>query len=88
VYRVNAQLKAASENKAIGSDDKTKAQQLRSALHGAVEYAPIWVRLLSAVGGLPTKGRVRPNSTARPPISHPGNRRSAEPSGGAVAFCY
>jgi PiT family inorganic phosphate transporter len=48
VYRVNSELKVASESRAIGSDDKAKAQQLRSALHGSVEYAPFWVRLLSA----------------------------------------
>ena len=48
VYRVNAELKAAAENRGISADDKAKANQLRSAIHGIVEYAPDWVRLLSA----------------------------------------
>ena len=54
VYRVNSELKVASENKAIGSDDKKKAQQLRGALHGSVEYAPIWVRLSATCLGIGT----------------------------------
>jgi PiT family inorganic phosphate transporter len=48
IYRVNAELKAATENREINAADKAKAMQLRSAIHGMVEYAPDWVRLLSA----------------------------------------
>jgi PiT family inorganic phosphate transporter len=48
VSRVNSELKVAGENKAIAPDDRAKAQRLRGALHSSVEYAPIWVRLLSA----------------------------------------
>ncbi|WP_428535457.1 inorganic phosphate transporter [Rhodopila sp.] len=49
VYHVNAQLKTASESKAASAADKKLAKQLHDTLHGAVEYAPIWVRMLSAV---------------------------------------
>jgi PiT family inorganic phosphate transporter len=48
VYRVMAELKVASENKSIAADEKVAAGKLRGALHGSVEYAPMWVRLLSA----------------------------------------
>lgn len=49
VYHVNAELKTVSENKAANADDKTTAKKLHDTLHGAVEYAPIWVRMLSAL---------------------------------------
>ena len=49
VYHVNAQLKAASECKVASAADRRLAKKLHDTLHGAVEYAPIWVRVLSAV---------------------------------------
>jgi PiT family inorganic phosphate transporter len=49
VYHVNAELKTVSEAKAAGADDKAVAKRLHDTLHGAVEYAPIWVRMLSAL---------------------------------------
>jgi PiT family inorganic phosphate transporter len=49
VYHVNAALKTVSENKAAPAWDKATAKKLHDTLHGAVEYAPIWVRMLSAV---------------------------------------
>ncbi len=48
VYRMTAELSAAAENAGIAAADRTQARQLRARLHGAVEYAPLWVRLLSA----------------------------------------
>jgi inorganic phosphate transporter, PiT family len=49
VYQVVSQLKHAGETKGIPADDKKQAQSLGKALGSAVEYAPLWVRLLSAV---------------------------------------
>ena len=49
VYHVNAELKVVEESKAASADDKALAKRLHDTLHGAVEYAPIWVRMLSAV---------------------------------------
>jgi PiT family inorganic phosphate transporter len=49
VYRVISQLKHAEEAKGIGSDEKKQAQSLAKQLGGYVEYAPWWVRCLSAV---------------------------------------
>ncbi len=49
VYHVNAELKTVSENKAASSAEKATATTLHDTLHGAVEYAPIWVRMLSAI---------------------------------------
>jgi PiT family inorganic phosphate transporter len=49
VYHMNAELKAVSESKAAPAEDKSTAKRLHDTLHGAVEYAPIWVRMLSAV---------------------------------------
>ena len=49
VYHVNAELRTVSEAKAASPDEKAQAKRLHDALHGAVEYAPMWVRLLSAV---------------------------------------
>jgi PiT family inorganic phosphate transporter len=48
IYHVNAELKAVSENKVATAQDKATAKQLHETLHDAVEYAPTWVRLLSA----------------------------------------
>ena len=49
VYHVNAELRAVSENKAASAEEKAAAKSLHAKLHSAVEYAPIWVRMLSAV---------------------------------------
>ncbi len=49
VYHVNAELKAVSENKVATADQKASARKLHDTLRGAVEYAPIWVRMLSAI---------------------------------------
>ncbi|WP_428488272.1 inorganic phosphate transporter [Rhodopila sp.] len=49
VYHVNAELKTVSESKAASASEKATAKRLHDTLHGAVEYAPIWVRMLSAV---------------------------------------
>lgn len=49
VYHVNAELKTVSESKAASAAEKAAAKKLRSTLHDAVEFAPIWVRMLSAV---------------------------------------
>jgi PiT family inorganic phosphate transporter len=49
VYQVISQLKHAEEAKGIDKEDKKKAQELAKQLGKTVEYAPIWVRLLSAL---------------------------------------
>jgi PiT family inorganic phosphate transporter len=49
IYHVNAELRTASENKNTTAEDKKAATRLRGTLHDAVEYAPVWVRLLSAI---------------------------------------
>jgi inorganic phosphate transporter, PiT family len=49
VYQVISELKHAEELKGIGAEDKKKAQQLAKQLGQAVEYAPLWVRVLSAI---------------------------------------
>jgi len=49
VYRIIAQLKHAEESPRIGLDAKRRAQDLRRRLGSSVEYAPLWVRLLSAL---------------------------------------
>jgi PiT family inorganic phosphate transporter len=49
VYQVVSQLKHAEETKGIPVDDKKRAQALGKELGSAVEYAPLWVRLLSAI---------------------------------------
>jgi PiT family inorganic phosphate transporter len=48
VYHVNAELKAVAENKAVPPRDRASAKGLYDTLHGSVEYAPAWVRALSA----------------------------------------
>lgn len=48
LYQVISQLKHAQEAKGIAANDKKKAQQLAKQLGQSVEYAPLWVRLLSA----------------------------------------
>jgi PiT family inorganic phosphate transporter len=48
VYRVISQLKHAEESKAISADEKWQAQSMAKDLGSYVEYAPTWVRMLSA----------------------------------------
>ena len=49
VYQVISELKHAEETKGISADDKKQAQSIAKELGGAVEYAPMWVRMLSAL---------------------------------------
>src|ERR1700683_3262434 len=49
VYQVISQLKHAEESKAISSDEKKQAQSTAKELGSYVEYAPTWVRMLSAL---------------------------------------
>ena len=49
IYTVLAQLKHVTENKAAPATAKVEAKKLRSAMGGPVHYAPLWVRVLSAV---------------------------------------
>jgi inorganic phosphate transporter, PiT family len=49
VYQVISQLKHAEEAGGIDQDQKRQAQELAKRLGKPVEYAPLWVRLLSAV---------------------------------------
>jgi PiT family inorganic phosphate transporter len=48
IYQVISELKHAEEAKGISTDAKKSAQGLAKQLGTAVEYAPLWVRLLSA----------------------------------------
>jgi PiT family inorganic phosphate transporter len=48
VYQVISELKHAEEAKGIGADQKKQAQHLAKVLGQTVEYAPMWVRMLSA----------------------------------------
>ena len=49
IYQVISELKHAQEAKGIGSEDKKSAEKLAKQLGRAVEYAPFWVRMLSAL---------------------------------------
>jgi PiT family inorganic phosphate transporter len=49
VYRVISQLKHAEDSKSIGAPEKKEAQRLSKQLRSYVEYAPFWVRMLSAL---------------------------------------
>jgi PiT family inorganic phosphate transporter len=49
VYRVISQLEHAEESKYIGKDEKRQAHKLSKELGSYVEYAPGWVRMLSAL---------------------------------------
>ena len=49
VYRVISQLKHAEDSKSISAAEKKEAQRLSKELGNYVEYAPLWVRMLSAV---------------------------------------
>ena len=49
VYRVISELKHAEESSGISVDEKKQARAIGKDLGHSVEYAPIWVRLLSAL---------------------------------------
>jgi inorganic phosphate transporter, PiT family len=49
VYRVISQLRHAQDSKSSGTPEKKEAQRLSKQLGGYVEYAPFWVRMLSAL---------------------------------------
>ena len=49
VYQVISQLKHAEEIQGISPEEKTQAQAIAKALSQSVEYAPLWVRMLSAL---------------------------------------
>jgi PiT family inorganic phosphate transporter len=49
VYRVVSELKHAAEASGISPGDKQQAQWIAKQLGSSVEYAPFWVRLLSAL---------------------------------------
>jgi PiT family inorganic phosphate transporter len=48
IYQVISELKHAEEAEGISADDKESTQRLAKQLGRAVEYAPLWVRMLSA----------------------------------------
>jgi len=49
VYRIIAELRHAIDTKGISSEDKKVAESLSKSMGSVVEYAPVWVRMLSAV---------------------------------------
>jgi inorganic phosphate transporter, PiT family len=49
IYQVISQLKHAQEAKGIGVGDRKEAEQIAKQLGERVEYAPLWVRVLSAL---------------------------------------
>jgi PiT family inorganic phosphate transporter len=49
VYRLISQLKYIEESKGVADQDKKQAKDLAKKLGMAVEYAPWWVRILSAL---------------------------------------
>jgi PiT family inorganic phosphate transporter len=49
VYRVISELKHAADSKQIDADDKKQALSMAKDLGSYVEYAPTWVRMLSAL---------------------------------------
>jgi PiT family inorganic phosphate transporter len=48
VYRLISELKSVAENSASTPQEKAQANRIRGALRPSVEYAPWWVRVLSA----------------------------------------
>jgi PiT family inorganic phosphate transporter len=48
VYRIVGELKYVAQSKDASKEDKAAAVKIRGALRPAVEYAPWWVRVLSA----------------------------------------
>lgn len=49
IYQVMGGLKEVGQNKQAGAEDKQKAGQIRRKLGSTVEYAPWWVRIVSAL---------------------------------------
>jgi PiT family inorganic phosphate transporter len=49
VYRIISQLKHAEESPGMDKEDNKTVQEISKRLGSAVEYAPVWVRMLSAV---------------------------------------
>jgi PiT family inorganic phosphate transporter len=49
IYQVVSELKHAEEAKGIGADEKKQVQGIAKHLGQSVEYAPFWVRMLSAL---------------------------------------
>ena len=49
VYTLVSELRAIGKQKSIDGNDRALATKLRTAMHSTVEYAPWWVRVLSAV---------------------------------------
>ena len=49
IYQVISELKHAEEVKGISADDKKQVQGIAKHLGQSVEYAPLWVRMLSAL---------------------------------------
>ena len=49
VYQVVSQLRHVEETRGVGAEDKKSATDLAKRLGRTVEYAPLWVRLLSAL---------------------------------------
>ena len=49
IYYVLGELKAVTENRLASASDKSAASELRKRTAPPVQYAPIWVRVLSAV---------------------------------------
>jgi PiT family inorganic phosphate transporter len=49
VYRVISELRHAEDSKEISAEDKKVAEALNKRVGAFVEYAPVWVRMLSAV---------------------------------------
>jgi len=49
IYRMISELKYAEEARGVTKGDKKQAQDIAQQLGHSVEYAPVWVRLLSAL---------------------------------------
>lgn len=49
IYRISAELKRVGAAADASADDKKAAADIRGTLHGTVEYAPTWVRIISAL---------------------------------------
>jgi len=49
VYRIIAELRHAADAKQVSAEDKKVAESLSKRLGSIVEYAPVWVRMLSAI---------------------------------------
>ena len=49
VYRVVSELRHAQEASGISAEEKKEAQRIAKQLGSSVEYAPMWVRMLSAL---------------------------------------